>query len=172
MRKIIIIDCLVLTIIFMGVLLVEYQRHLKYKDIINSVTVSDTTIVYDTVTYTKPIPVDSTVIRFQIKKFPVFRDSVRITDSVAIDTMHFQDSVSIRIPITQKEYKDSTYHAWVSGYLPCLDSISVYQKTTTINTVRYKKKNWGAGVQTGIGVTKDGVQPYIGVGVHYNVFSW
>lgn len=86
--------------------------------------------------------------------------------------------MSVVLPITQKAYKDSTYEAWVSGYMPSLDSIRVFQPMTTVtntitNTeVRYRQKRWGLGVQVGVGVTPSKIEPYIGIGVTYNLFSW
>lgn len=120
-----------------------------------------------------PIPRDSTVLRYVTVSVPV-RDTIwtHVTDTLP------NDSVSIVLPITQKMYQDSTYHAWVSGYMPALDSIKVFQPVTTItqtitNTqIKYKTKRWGLGVQTGIGVTPTKVEPYIGIGVTYNIFSW
>ena len=85
---------------------------------------------------------------------------------------------AVEIPITQKIYQDSTYQAWVSGYKPSLDSIQVFQPITTITRtittteVKYKAKRWGVGVQAGIGITPTKVEPYIGIGVTYNIFSW
>ena len=119
----------------------------------------------------KPIPKDSTVLRYI---------SVPVQDTVwtAIPDSLKTDSAHIILPITQKMYQDSTYQAWVSGYMPSLDSIRVFQPVTTItrtitNTqIKYKAKRWGLGVQIGIGVTPDKVEPYIGIGVSYNIFSW
>ncbi|WP_353477695.1 DUF6808 domain-containing protein, partial [Xylanibacter muris] len=59
-----------------------------------------------------------------------------------------------------------------------LDSIRIFQPITTItNTItnteiRYKAKRWGLGVQVGMGITPTKVEPYIGIGVSYNLFSW
>lgn len=33
-------------------------------------------------------------------------------------------------------------------------------------------KRWGIGVQAGIGLTPNKVEPYIGIGIHYNILSW
>lgn len=141
------------------------------------VTSSDKTteIVYDTIPVfiDAPIPKDSTVIRYVAVSVPVY-DTIKIHHA---DTLSY-DSISVTLPITQKAYKDSTYEAWVSGYEPSLDSIRVFQPVTTItNTItnteiRYRQKRWGLGVQAGIGVTPSKIEPYIGIGVTYNIFSW
>lgn len=120
-----------------------------------------------------PIPRDSTVLRYVTVSVPV-QDTIR---TIVADTLK-TDSVNVVLPITQKMYQDSTYQAWVSGYMPALDSIRVFQPVTTItrtitNTqIKYKAKRWGLGVQAGIGITPTKVEPYIGIGVTYNIFSW
>ena len=120
-----------------------------------------------------PIPRDSVVLRYETIKVPAY-DTIRTTVADTLGT----DSVTVRIPITQKVYEDSTYQAWVSGYNPALDSIRIFQPVTTIthtitNTeVRYKTKRWGVGLQIGVGLTPNKVEPYVGVGVHYNILSW
>ncbi len=80
---------------------------------------------------------------------------------------------SIILPITQKMYhKDSLYTAWVSGYMPQLDSISVFcpQKIITI-TKTEKTKRWNVGLIGGYGVgLKHGkLEPFVGVGVSWNL---
>lgn len=135
-------------------------------------TVVDTCIVYDTIPYLKPVPKDSVIIRYVTTTLPVVQH---------IDTVTVFDSVKVEIPITQKEYRDSTYHAFVSGYMPSLDSITVYPRTIYINsttTNKYipKAKRWGIGLQAGYGVYINNstvhTAPYIGIGISYDIFSW
>ena len=121
-----------------------------------------------------PIPKDSVVLRYVTIKVPV-NDTIPQIDA---DTLVRKDSVAVEIPITQKVYQDSTYQAWISGYMPSLDSIRINQPVMTIthtitNTeVKYKTKHWGVGLQVGMGVTPSKIEPYIGIGVTYNIFSW
>lgn len=130
---------------------------------------ADTTTYVDTIPYYQPVPRDSVVVRYKIVKLPV-----QEKDSVAGKA----DSVDVVLPITQQEYKDSTYHAWVSGYLPRLDSIHVYGKNTiitktqTTTITKYKTKRWGVGVQVGCGYNFNQISPYIGIGVQYNILNW
>lgn len=144
----------------------------------NNVTASSeqiAEIVYDTIPVfiDMPIPRDSMVIRYATVTVPVY-DTIKIHHAGTLSS----DSISVTLPITQKVYKDSTYEAWVSGYMPALDSIRVFQPVTTItNTitqteVRYKTKRWGLGVQVGVGFMPSKIEPYIGLGVTYNIFSW
>ena len=102
--------------------------------------------------------------------------SERVVDTVevvvpceVVRTIH--DTMYVQLPISQKEYKDSTYTAWVSGYRAQLDSIAFVQPTITETIIRREKhKRWGLGVIGGYGVGKNGSSPYIGVGVYYRVW--
>lgn len=127
----------------------------------------DTTIVYDTIHYDLPVPVDSLVVRYDTVRLPALRDTIRDT-LVHSDTI-IHDSVNVIVPITQKKYEDSTYTAWVSGFKPSLDSINVYRKTTTI-TIPQKESRLGLGFMGGYGFGKGGLTPFFGVGVFYRLF--
>ncbi len=118
----------------------------------------DTVVIHDTLHIAKPISVESAVVRI---------DTIRVKD--ANDTIY----ISAPIPITQMRYTDSTYTAWVSGYSPSLDSIYVYPKREIITTtIRPKPRRWGVGVHGGVGITPKGLQPYIGVGISYNILTF
>ncbi len=122
--------------------------------------------IVDTVRIVCPVVRDSLVVRYVTERLPVKRDSVQIGCT---------DSVDVEIPITQKRYADSTYTAWVSGYRPSLDSIHIYPRhevVTITNMIRQKPKRWNVGLNVGYGLTPKGLQPYVGVGVSYNLFSF
>lgn len=127
---------------------------------------TDTTMVtvVDTVTYDKPVAVDSLVVRYV--RVPVVRD-----------TLHsiYTDTIQVDMPITQKRYEDSTYTAWVSGYEPSLDSIMVYARkdVVTINKIKEPPNRFVVSFNVGYGLTpQNGLQPYIGIGVGYKLFSF
>lgn len=130
---------------------------------------TDTTrvTVVDTVPYLKPVARDSVVVRYVTKKLPIVYDTVH---PICID------SADVNIPITQKQYCDSTYTAWVSGYEPSLDSIRVYKKRemVTINKIIKEPPNrFVVSLNIGYGLTPcNGLQPYIGIGVGYKLFSF
>lgn len=133
-------------------------------------TINDTVIVYDTIKIRHPIAVDSLVVRYKTVKLPI-ADTIRV---VVSDTL-IRDSIVVDLPIEQKEYSDSTYHAWISGFHPSLDSIEVYNKTVRVEpTTVVSHKRWNLGVQAGVGYTpgSNTVSPYIGVGVSYSIFAW
>ena len=102
----------------------------------------------------------------------------RNTDAIAQTTARYGSYCPLQLVLirAQRHYSDSTFDAWVSGIDPKLDSIKTYQ-TTRIITIRepfteLKKTRWGFGVQAGTGAGKDGLTPYVGIGVSYNIFSW
>ena len=87
------------------------------------------------------------------------------------DTLCKTDTVEVALPYVQKQYKDSSYSAWISGYEPSLDSIRVFPKTTIIReskVVRQKDRRWGVFGGVGIGVS-DRITPYVGVGIGYRI---
>lgn len=136
--------------------IVLYIEHGKIK----SEKVCDTTkvTVVDSVKKSFPVPVDSFVVRYITKSLPVARDSA--TKQLG------NDSVKVQIPISQKVYEDTLYRAYVSGYEPNLDSITIKQKTTYItHTIRDKESRFRIGLQAGYGLTPKGMQPYVGVGL-------
>lgn len=141
---------------------------------------TDTVTVVDTLRIDRPVPYASRELK----------DSLRLMVSIAdfqsalIDSLFRElgyapmDTIAeIAVPKEQKEYKDDTYHAWVSGYQPSLDSIQVYQQTKyVINTVKEPPKHWHIGPMVGVGVgaadNKVVMTPYIGIGVTYSIFSF
>lgn len=87
------------------------------------------------------------------------------------DTLCKTDTVTISLPFVQKQYNDSSYSAWISGYEPSLDSIRVFPKTTIIReskVVRQKDRRWGVFGGVGIGVS-DRITPCVGVGIGYRI---
>ena len=84
------------------------------------------------------------------------------------DTIH--DSIVIELAEQQKRYDDSLYTAWVSGYEPKLDSISLrlptITETTTITNTVYHEPLFTFGLQAGAGYGLLNHHPdiYIGVG--------
>lgn len=125
-------------------------------------TFTDTVTVYDTVTVTQPVLVDSTVIRYRTVLLKV-SDTSRVT---------VYDSVSVEIPIESKKYEGKSYTAYVSGYDPRLDSITVYPEIRTVTKTEIRRDKFGIGVTAGAGVGREGLTPFIGVGVTYNIFTW
>ena len=129
----------------------------------------------DTIPYYHPVPKDSLVVRYETRKLPVSDpEASNIQPGIDMKT----DSITVEIPITQKTYADSTYKAWVSGYLPSLDSIQVYPRTEVItitNTISQKERQrrWGLSIGAGATInTKKEIQPGLFVGVSYTFLAF
>lgn len=134
---------------------------------IESKKVCDTTkvTIVDSVKKSFPVPVDSFVVRYITKSLAVARDCV-----AKDTTQSANDSMKVQIPISQKVYEDTLYKAYVSGYEPKLDSITIKQKTTYItHTIRDKESRFRIGLQAGYGLTPKGMMPYFGVGLSYRI---
>ncbi len=132
----------------------------------------ETVTVYDTIPYYYPVARDSVVIRYETHRLPVSGDkSPKPEQKIDVEKA---DSVDVVIPITQKEYQDSTYHLWISGYAANLDSIHTFTRHdyTTVKLPPSKPKRWHLGITAGFGVTPKGVQPYIGAGITYSFKSF
>ena len=66
--------------------------------------------------------------------------------------------------------------AVVGGIEPYLKSIEIYPKTIYVNnnttTTIKVRSHFGLGVQAGYGYGRNGLQPYVGIGVQYNLIQW
>lgn len=136
----------------------------------------DTIVQYDTIPSFAPVPKDSALVKWVTVRVPVDRPiyvSHPPNDSLRIDT------IEAEVPVTQKHYKSEEYQAWVSGYMPNLDSIEVYQKTSTITetitiTQTAKQKHWGIGVTGGCQYYPNIKQasPFAGLQLKYDNDKW
>ena len=129
----------------------------------------ETKVKRDTVKISDPTLVHDTIVKYVRVKMPIyhFRDTAK----------KIEDSADVSVPITQAVYSDSTYKAWVSGYLARLDSIEVYRKNTIITrtiekTITKPPRRWGVGISAGVGygTTSKQIEPYIGIGWTYILF--
>ena len=87
----------------------------------------------------------------------IFVDKPKYYKEVVRDTVHLNHFVRNEdkyLVVTQKEYRDSNYVAWVSGVEPHLDSIMVFNRTEyvfntstieKVKTVEDKTGKWFAG---------------------------
>ena len=124
----------------------------------------DTLTVYDTICVEKP----------------VFNEK-RVVDTMVVTVTEWEvvhDTAFVTLPREEVEYRDTSYRAVVSGFLPRLEELEIYQKerVVTIQTEKVvtvpDKKRWGAGMQAGYGITPAGFQPYLGVGVSFTLVRW
>lgn len=114
----------------------------------------------DTIRDTVPMPVKVAKVRY---------DTIR-------DTV---DGKPIYLPIPISRYlftDDSTYRMEVEGYNVKANSIEVYPRTVTQTVIQRvevpgKPKRWGIGVSAGAALTPEGVKPYVGIGVQYQLIT-
>lgn len=133
----------------------------------------DTLRVFDTVRVVISEPRDSTVIRYLTVKLPIATTTERDTSAHLINEVSKADSVDVELPITQKVYEDSNYTAWVSGYNPRLDSLSIRTVREVVTVKEYRKaKRWNVGAFAGYGFTPKGMQPCVGVSVNYRLMDF
>ena len=121
-------------------------------------------VVYDTIVHEK-VRVD-TMWRTRVEK-------VYLTE-VRRDTIMVRDTVLVEVPIYTYIAKDSLYRVEAEGFNVRFKRIDVYPKTVyrTQEKVVKTSDKWGVGVQVGYGASKQGLSPYIGIGVSYNIFTW
>lgn len=124
------------------------------------VTKVDTLVIRDTVTVSEPI----SVTRWKVDSvaFPV-RDTVRV-----------QDTLFVYLERERVRWKDEYCEVFASGVQPSVDSVRHYiSERVILKTVPVKvRSRWGVGVQAGYGASRQGLSPYIGVGVSYNILTW
>ena len=125
----------------------------------------DTIWERDTIFKDKPVPVPEYIKVTDSIPYPVY-------GPVPGDTIRDTDTLLVYLPRTQLKYEDEDYAAWVSGIQPNLDSINIYRQKEIITVTKTKKARWSLGIQSGVGYTAGGFQPYIGVGISYNLLSF
>lgn len=126
-----------------------------------------TVIIRDTMVVEKPTEIYRYIIRY---------DTIRTNDIVIItDTVTGEQQAVV--PIEQSVYSDSTenaqYTAYISGFRATLDSININCKNTETIITRTeieKARRIGFGIQVGVGATRQGLSPYVGVGVQYRLW--
>ena len=137
-------------------------------------------------TKTEIVEIHDTIVKTHTDSFFIQSPIVYKVDTLKVHTeqvwsQQIHDTVQAELPYIQKEYRDSTYSAWVSGYKDVnLDSIRIFQhnKIIEINNqitkYKYKNKHWHIGPSVGVGYdfTNNRVAPYLGVSVQYSIFSW
>lgn len=130
----------------------------------DTVTITKTDTFWRDTVIEKPVHDTAYVVRKVKVPIPVtVHDTINSVDSVTLD-------------IEQKVYRDSNYTAWVSGYLPQLDSILLHRKyiyTTVEKTITVTKKSprlsLGLVGGYGYGFQSQRVEPFIGLGASYRL---
>ena len=144
-------------------------------------TITVTKVCYDTLTTINPTPINEVVVgQVAIPSVYFFTYPTGIPkDTTDADTATsiYHPPDTVYVPRVQREYSDSSYTAWVSGYDPALDSIKVREKvvtqTITISTTKKEFRRWNVGLigGYGYGFKNKSFEPFVGVGVTYNFFK-
>lgn len=121
----------------------------------------DTLFVRDTIVFYKPQIVE----RVKLEKV-----------LLPADTVMLHDTMFVLLQKEQVVWQDSLAAVYASGILPQIDSVKHFRSERIITIekpipVKVRDK-WGLGLHAGVGACKDGLTPYIGVGVSYNILSW
>lgn len=175
----------IVAILFVVLFITSLFFNVRFYILNKKLSVNDTTriTVCDTIPYYKPVPKDSTVIKYITQFLPVTKpedmaQSLGVKDTTKTPTDE-KDSVEVEIPITQKMYETDKYRAYVSGFNPQLDSLILFAErdimTITGNYPKSKKKKFGISLQVGYGMTLRGTPqfaPCLSVGLSYNLFDF
>ena len=123
--------------------------------------------------------VDTLSIRDTIVSYKPKWMTRRVVDSIPYpvgDTIRLRDTLWMYLEKEQVTWEDSLSRVYASGIDPQVDSVIHFTQdqiiTKEIPVIQVKKTRWGIGIQGGVTADKDGVIPYVGVGVSYNILSW
>ena len=122
-------------------------------------------VEYDTI-------VQREVVADTIERVKVVYRNLPSVEVVRKDTIIVRDTVRVAVPISRYTFSDSLYKCEVEGFDVSLKRMEVYPRTIYRTTVVRVPSRWGVGVQVGYGMSREGVSPYIGVGVSYNLITF
>ena len=122
---------------------------------------------------------DTVRIQLPAPKAERIRDTCWLEAAIPVperDTIY----VPVPVPITSRYYAKDGWEAWVSGYRPSLDSLHFDKATALVEVPVYKTitkhARWGIGVQAGAtylpGQDRGRIQPYVGLGISYNILTF
>jgi len=123
------------------------------------------------------VRVDTLVIRDTIVSYKPKWMTKRVVDTAYVPVPEYierNDTIYAVLEREQMVWEDSLARVYASGINPEVDSVFHYRTERVINHLIPVKvqSRWGLGVQGGVGFGKDGLTPYVGVGVSYNILSW
>lgn len=122
------------------------------------------------------LPSEPTIPKADIK---VFNPDSLFGDNTALGLQKrgnfaWKDTVWATVPRVQKKYCNTLYTAWVSGYEPCLDSISVYNRTVTVTKTQTvtKRSPFCLSIIGGVGYGVFSKKPDAFVGIGGSIRIW
>ena len=124
----------------------------------------DTLFIRDTIKVTEPKIVTKVKTEYV---------TYHVTDTQIVTK---NDTLYVVMARDQIRWEDSLSVIYASGVDPRVDSVIHHTEnmviTKEITVIQVKRTRWGIGVQAGYGAGKEGLTPYLGVGVSYNLLSW
>lgn len=145
-----ILTTLLLLIFFAGLGFLFGRRTARVSPESTIIEKADTSSTVEAFDVQEPKLKDSTVIHHVWVKLPIAAAS---QDSVPASQISYPDSAQVEIPIERKIYQeDSVYRAVVSGYKVSLDSLLIFNTTTTVTvtrTISPKPAKWSFGITAG-----------------------
>lgn len=138
----------------------------------------DTVRIIDTLRFINPAPTRDTIIRYvrvgAFCKTPAPAPPLPTDTAAAADTLSTDTAAAVLLPITQRTYTATEYTAYVSGYLPSLDSITLHTPRTVITQPppAVKSKPWSIGIAAGVGAGRGGITPFIGITLQYSLIRF
>lgn len=125
-----------------------------------------------------PISADTLYLRDTFVAYKPVYLTERVTDTVKVpvvraDTMMVHDTMFVYLERKQVRWEDSLAVVYASGVEPRVDSVVHFRNDIVITKeipVKVHPK-FVIGLQAGYGASKDGLSPYVGIGVTYNVMS-
>ena len=112
------------------------------------------------------------VVADTIERVKVVYRNLPSVEIVRNDTIVVRDTVRVAVPISRYTFADSLYKCEVEGYDVSLKRMEVYPKTIYRTNIVREPSRWGIGVQVGYGMSREGLSPYVGVGVSYNLITF
>lgn len=88
------------------------------------------------------------------------------------DTTYIHDTIRVAVPLSLYTFEAPDFRAEVEGFGVTLKQIEVFPETIYRTTIVKEPARWGVGVQLGVGLSKNGFTPYLGVGLQWNVWAW
>lgn len=123
--------------------------------------------------------VDTLVVWDTLRVVEAKTETIKVVDSVLVpvtDTIRMRDTLYVFLERRQVRWEDTLSVVYASGIDPRVDSVIHYTREVVvakeIPVVEVRKTRWGIGFQAGATADRDGVIPYVGVGISYDLLSW
>lgn len=120
----------------------------------------------DTITIREVAPQTITPSRIELKPLP----RIVFATEYLRDTTYIHDTVTVAVPLSLYKFEESDFRAEIEGFGVTLRSMEVFPQTIYQTTTTSPR--WGAGVQVGVTFSQNGIAPYLGIGIQYNIVSW